>query len=314
MDVNYLPYMERTRDHQYQGLLKRILRDGDEVDTQQKFPARKVVGHVLRFLFKNGFPIITERDLYSAGQTGGSQFNAAVGELCAFLNGAQTLDEMRAFGCGFWKDWVTKEKCGKRGLAEGDLGPGSYGAAWTRFPTANGEPFNQVSNLVAEARSQPHLRTLFMSPWIPQYTSRAPGNQQQVVVCPCHGWVHLHLYPDTRQLDLLHFQRSADAPVGLVFNVIEYAALALMLGQVLGYQPRELVHVISDAHIYTGKDGKTQLDAVEKLLAVEPQRLPTVTFTEEGLQVTDLTAFRPHHFQVADYYPQNGRMKIWTPI
>jgi thymidylate synthase len=128
-------------------------------------------------------------------------------------------------------------------------------------------------------------------------------------VAPCHGWVHIHINPDLGTLSLHHFQRSADAPVGLVFNLIQYAALTMMLAQVLGYRAHTLVYTTSDTHIY-----RRQMDDVLTLTSVQPQALPTVTFTEEGSQVRDLFAFRPQHFTVADYVPQNGRMKIWTPV
>ena len=303
--VQYKSFSERTPDRQYRELLRRILVEGDQVMPQQGEPARMLVGHQMRFPLANGFPIITERDLLSPGERSSSQFSMAIAELCAFLSGARTLEEMKRFGCGWWARWVTPEKCAKRGLPPGDLGPGSYGPAFHDFPMPDGGTFNQFDNLIKEIRALPHLRTHFVSPWIPFYIPRRPGRQQKVVVAPCHGWVHV-LINARGELTLHHFQRSADAPVGLVFNLIQYAALTLMIAQVTGYQPKELVYTTSDTHIY-----EQQIPDVEKLLKTEPGRFPTVTLDPA---VTDLFAFRPQHFAVSDYEPRLGRMVIWTPV
>jgi len=108
------------------------------------------------------------------------------------------------------------------------------------------------------------------------------------------------------ELTLSHRQRSADAPVGLVFNFIHYAALTLMIAHVTGYRPKDLVYYLDDVHIY-----HNQFAHVEQMLATEPQRFPAVTIDRS---VTDIFAFRPHHFVVADYYPRLARLRIPTPL
>lgn len=300
--IEYRPFEQRNPDTQYRKLLRRIAEEGELVDTQQEYPAKKWVGYLMRFPIANGFPLITERNLIAEP----SQFRFAIAELCAFLNGAQTLEEMKQFGCGWWKNWVTPEKCAKRGLEPGDLGPGSYGPAWRRFPTAEGAHFDQITTLLEQIRELPHLRTLRVTNWIPQYIPRGKNRKQKVIVAPCHGDFHVHINTQTSEMTLVHVQRSADAPVGLVFNLIQYGALLLMLAQVTGCVPKELVYFVDDGHIYV-----KQLEAVEKLLASRPTPLPTVTM---DLDVKNIFAFRPEHFRVSDYHPQNERMIIWTPI
>lgn len=299
------PYEGRTPDTQYRKLLKRIQTEGEIVDTQQEHPAKMIVGHQMRFDLANGFPIITERDLVSPGKTAGPQYISALAELVAFINGARTVDQMKKFGCGWWSKWATPEKCAKRGLKAGDLGPGSYGAAFHNFPMPDGKTFNQFESLVEEIRELPHLRTHFVSPWIPFYIPRRKGQQQKVVVAPCHGWVHILINPH-REMTLHHFQRSADAPVGLVFNIIQYAALLMMLAQITDCFPKQLVYTTSDTHIY-----QKQEPDVERLLDTEPGRFPSVMLDPS---VKNLFDFRPKHFFVSDYEPRLERMVIWTPI
>ena len=300
--IEYKPFEERTPDTQYRELLRTIKEKGEEVDTQMDHPAYKWIGSLLRFPLENGFPIITERDLVSEP----SQFKMAIAELVAFLNGAQTLEEMKKFGVGWWKSWVTEEKCAKRGLPAGDLGPGSYGAAWRRFPTSEGKSFDQITTLIEQIQELPHLRTLEVSPWIPQYIPRGKGRQQKVVVVPCHGWFHVHINTRTGEISLVHRQRSADAPVGLVFNFIQYAALLMMLAQVTGYKPKQVIYFVDDGHIYT-----KQMKDVDDLLATKPGKFPTVRVDPSVKNIFD---FRAEHFTVEDYHPELPRRRIWTPV
>ncbi len=309
MTINYKPFSERIHDAQYRQLLQRILQEGEDVDSQQGAPARRIIGHIMRFELSNGFPLITERDL-SGGQR--SVFRQTLAEMRAFwLLGARTLSQLEAEGCHFWAPWGTAEKCEKRGLKPGDLGPGSYGPAFRAFPTENG-PFDQVTHVLEQAAQLPHLRTHFISPWIPQFIGRGTDmktgkqKQQHVIVAPCHGWVHLFLNPKTRTLKLHHFQRSGDVPVGVACNIAGYAALTMMFARALGYTPVEYVHTISDAHIFHG-----QIPDVEMMLATESQRLPTVHLDPS---VSDFFAFKPEHFTLEDYHPQLPRRRIWTPV
>ena len=72
-------------------------------------------------------------------------------------------------------------KCAKRGLEPGDIGPGSYGAAFTHFPTAEDPTydaakgvggFDQIAEIIKQIKERPELKAHFISPWIPQYTIR----------------------------------------------------------------------------------------------------------------------------------------------
>jgi len=170
----------------------------------------------------------------------------------------------------------------------------------------DGVSFDQIKNLIEQMKEFPHLRTHFVSPWVPQYVFRGKGKQQKVVVVPCHGWIHVFMFPETKKLSVHHIQRSADVPVGLVCNLIQYAALTLMLAQVVGYEADELVYTISDAHIY-----KKQLQDVKDMIETESQPFPTVTLDSS---ITDIFQFRQNHFSVEDYHPQLERRRIWTPV
>ena len=287
--MRYLPPAAREPDPQYRQLLARIASDGTSVPTRQGPPALTLMQQVMRFDLANGFPMITERSLKSF-------WRKPIGELCAFINGATTLAELAEFGCDWWGDWATPQKTSSRGLPPGSLGPGSYGGAFRYFPTADGGSFDQFTHLVEQIRELPGDRTHFVSPWIPQYQVRGTGKTPRTTIAPCHGWVHVRVIAGSLHLHM--FQRSGDVPVGVPANMIQYAALLLMLEQLTQIPAAAYYHTISDAHIYAN-----QLDAVQVMLGREARPLPTVTLTEAGQRVSDIHDFRGEHFELADYQP-----------
>lgn len=260
----------------------------------------------MRFRLDNGFPIITERNMApkESDRLPVTIWRQAIAEIIGFINGARTLKQLEEFGCSWWAPWGTEAKCKKRGLETGDLGPGSYGAAFHNFPTAEGEEFNQFATIIQQIKEEPQLRTHFISPWVPQYTARVEGRTQKVVVCPCHGWVHLRVVGNKLSLHMM--QRSGDVPVGVPSNMVQYAALLMMIAQATGLEPYEYVHTISDAHIYVD-----QMEAVETMLARESKPFPTMRLTNSS---TDLFAFRHTDFELSEYEPHPGIKNIPVAI
>ena len=287
--MRYRPYDKREPDSQYRQMLERIVSDGIAAPTRQGPRALTLMQQTMRFELASGFPVVTERSMKSF-------WRKPIGELCAFINGATTLAELAEFGCDWWDPWATTAKTSSRGLPPGDLGPGSYGGAFRRFPTADGGEFDQFQHLVEQLAELPADRTHFVSPWIPQYQVRGSGKTPRTTISPCHGWVHVRVLAGGLHLHM--FQRSGDVPVGVPANMVQYAALALMLEQLTGIEAVAYYHTISDAHIYSD-----QLGHVREMLGREERRLPTVTLTEAGLQVTDIHQFRAEHFEIADYDP-----------
>lgn len=293
------PYNSRIPDTQYRDLLKKILDNGVRTKTQQETDAITFMAPgSMHFKLENGFPMITERNM--SPKTSNSLkvtiWQQAVGEILAFINGSRTLKQLEDFGCSWWEPWGTEAKCNKRGLETGDLGPGSYGAAFHDFPTADGKTFNQFKNIVEQIKEFPHLRTHFITPWIPQYTIRGTGKQQKVVVAPCHGWVHLRILDNKLTLHMI--QRSGDVPVGVPANMIQYSALLLALAQATNTEPYEYIHTISDAHIYVD-----QIPAVEEMLKREPISFPTMIIDKNKNDIFD---FRIEDFTLSDYHPHPG--------
>jgi thymidylate synthase len=289
---NYRPYVERRPSTQYQDMLRTIRESGVHVQTKQGEAALAVAGVQMRFPMADGAAIITERSI-------GTFYRKAIGELCAFINGARTLDELASFGCTWWDPWATPAKTSSRGLEAGDLGPGSYGHAFHNFTTdldGDDPGFDQLPHIIEKLRDLPLDRTALLSPWIPQANHRTASIKSRNTIAPCHGWVHFLVFGD--KLHVVHNQRSGDTPIGVPSNMAQYTALGLMVEQLTGYEFVEYVHWIQYAHIYAN-----QLQYVDEMLEREPRRLPTLSLTPEGRTITDIHDFRAEHFELADYDP-----------
>lgn len=286
----YFPYEFRTPDSQYVDLLYTLLRKGlNAGGTRQGVDALTLMQQTMNFKFSNGFPIITDRSIAGFWKRG-------IGELCAFINGATTVTELAEFGCTWWEPWADEKRAEIFGFEVGEIGPASYGGAFHDFPTLDGERFDQFEHLPKQIRRLPYDRVHIVTPWMPKENSRAQDGLQKTTIAPCHGWIHVRIIQD--QLHLHMYQRAGDVPVGVPSNMVQYAALALMLEQVTGFEAVAYYHTISDAHIFTN-----QIEYVLEMIQRAPQRLPTVELTAAGKQITDIHDFRMEHFALSDYSP-----------
>ncbi len=295
--INYLPFEERRPDTQYRDRLALILDAGMGAKSMH---AEESITYLapppLRYDLQNGIPLITERGLPS--------WRSAVAELLGFaVHGYRTLEELVAFGMNekFWIDFVTKEKCADFGLEEGDLGDGSYGPGFVREfydpDTRYWKTVNQIENVVLQIKKYPHARTHFIDPWIPQYTVPGPNNDRRVVVAPCHGWMLFRVLEN--RLHLTMVQRSGDMPIGVPHNIIQYAALLLVIGHVLDMEVGMYCHQFIDAHLYVN-----QIDVVNELLSREPRPFPRLDLEPDTPK--DLFAIRPEHFILTEYKPHES--------
>lgn len=288
--VDYLPFEQRLPDNQYQKLLLNISWNGENSESFHAEKSKSLMApNPLRYNLRNGIPLGTERSMKQIGMS-------AVAEILEFAKGATTQDELVAGGVSprFWGDFVTAKKCADFGLEAGDLGPGSYGGAFGHFPTAEGKEVNQFKNVIAQIKRAPHLRTHFISPWIPQYCVSGENAERKVVVAPCHGWVHIRVM--NNELHLHMFQRSGDVPIGVPSNIFQYSMLTLALAYVLDMKASHYYHSFSDAHFY-----ENQTEAIAEIVSRIPTRFPTVYLSKDTPK--DLFQIRPEHFIVEDYHP-----------
>ena len=88
------------------------------------------------------------------------------------------------------------------------------------------------------------------------------------------------------------------------WNVVQYAVLVHMFAQVSGLKVGELVHVISDMHIYN-----RHVDMVKELLTRKPLPAPTFTMNPDVKNFYDFTV---DDFQITgyEYGPSLGKIPV----
>ena len=95
-----------------------------------------------------------------------------------------------------------------------------------------------------------------------------PADLPQMALAPCHAL--FQFYVADGRLSCQLYQRSADAFLGVPFNIASYALLTQMVAQLTGLRAGDFVHTFGDAHLYVN-----HLDQARLQLTREPRPLPT---------------------------------------
>jgi thymidylate synthase len=252
---------------QYHQLMDRILTEGVEKRDRTGTGTLSVFGHQMRFDLADGFPLVTTKKLH---------LKSIVYELLWFLAGDTNVKFLNEHGVTIWDEWADKE---------GDLGP-IYGAQWRSWPARDGGAIDQIANVVEMIRRSPDSRRLIVTAW-------NPADIERMALPPCHCL--FQFYVAEGRLSCQLYQRSADAFLGVPFNIASYALLTLMVAQVTGLAPGEFVHTFGDAHLYLN-----HLEQARLQLSRAPRSLPTMRLNPA---VTDLFAFRYEDFVLQGYDP-----------
>jgi thymidylate synthase len=252
---------------QYHDLLKSILANGNEHRDRTGVGTISHFGHQTRFDLRDGFPIVTTKKI---------PFRWIADELFWFLAGDTNEANLRAKGVDIWAEWADEEHTRRFSRAAGDLGP-VYGYLWRSFggdyPERNG--VDQIATLLNEIERNPNSRRLIVTGWDPRQADK-------VDLPPCHTLFQFKV-EDGRVLHCQLYQRSADAFLGVPFNISSYALLTHMIAHVCELEVGEFVYTLGDYHIY-----QNHLEQVEELLAREPFALPRLEITEGARRLRGL--------------------------
>jgi thymidylate synthase len=246
---------------QYHDLLRSILENGREHRDRTGVGTISHFGFQTRFDLRAGFPIVTTKKI---------PFRWIAEELFWFLSGDTDEANLRAKGVDIWAEWADQEHTRRFGREAGDLGP-VYGYLWRSFggdyPKRNG--VDQIAGLVDEIGRNPNSRRLIVTGWDPRQADK-------VDLPPCHTLFQFKV-ENGRVLHCQLYQRSADAFLGVPFNISSYALLMHMVAHACGLEVGEFVYTLGDYHIY-----KNHVEQVEELLSRRPYPLPRLEIVDEG--------------------------------
>ncbi|MFP4077954.1 MAG: thymidylate synthase [Bacillota bacterium] len=279
----------------YQNFLRHILENGKEKPDRTGTGTISTFGYQMRFDLSEGFPLLTTKKVH---------FKSVLHELLWFIAGDTNIRYLVQNGVRIWNEWpyeTYRKSAGFEGESMkefvekiksdeafakkwGDLGP-VYGAQWRQFDGRK-KTVDQLKEVLDNMKTNPHSRRLIINSWNPPLID-------EMALPPCHMMVQFYINDGVLSSQL--YQRSADAFLGVPFNIASYALLTLMIAHVMDLKPGEFVHAIGDAHIY-----KNHLEQVRTQLERTPRKLPTIVLDKS---VKDLFDFKPEHIALKDYHP-----------
>jgi thymidylate synthase len=277
---------------QYQDLLKHILDNGTRHEDRTGVGTISVFGYQTRFDLREGFPILTTKRV---------PFRWIFEELAWFLSGDTNEKNLRARGVDIWAEWATAEQTARFNREEGDLGE-VYGYLWRSFggeyPEMNG--VDQIARLIKEIETNRNSRRLIVTGWNPETCD-------SVALPPCHTLFQFKI-ENEKTLHCQLYQRSADAFLGVPFNISSYALLTHLIAHVCDLQVGEFIHTFGDLHIYSN-----HLEQVDEILKREPLALPKLELQNaENLKgLKGLLDFKYENLKLENYQSHG---KIAAPV
>jgi thymidylate synthase len=262
----------------YLQLLRDVLDRGTVKSDRTGTGTTSLFGYQTRFNLADGFPAVTTKQLH---------LRSIIVELLWFLKGETNIGFLKDQGVSIWDEWADDK---------GELGP-VYGAQWRSWPGPHGQPIDQMAILMDNLERRPDSRRHILSAWNPavlpdeSMSPRENASAGRQALPPCHTL--FQFYVADNRLSCQLYQRSADAFLGLPFNIASYALLTLMMAQVLDYEPGDFVHTLGDVHIYSN-----HREQVATQLARQPHALPTMQLNPD---VRSLWDFRYEDFELRDY-------------
>ncbi len=260
---------------QYLDLMQHVQQHGTKKSDRTGTGTVSVFGYQMRFDLAQGFPLVTTKKCHMKSITH---------ELLWFLQGETNTRYLKENGVTIWDEWADEN---------GNLGP-VYGKQWRSWAAPDGKTIDQITEVIAQIKSNPDSRRLIVSAW-------NVSDLDKMALAPCHAF--FQFYVADGKLSCQLYQRSADIFLGVPFNIASYALLTMMIAQVCKLQLGEFVHTFGDAHLYLNHLEQTQLQ-----LSREPRALPTMQINPE---VKNIFEFKFADFALKGYDPHPG---IKAPI
>ena len=279
----------RKWDKVYCQLLKKILKEGELFENRTGIDTLSIEGVSFKLNASEEFPILESKKV--------AIHNALSEMLWIYQEQSNNVSWLHERGNKIWDEWridddgiyrvyEPKEECdpdkevevfdldGKpmgifaKSLIEGKtirsakfFGKEYAGTIGTAYGWINNK-FKRPQYVLHQLKYDPHDRRMNIVLWQDEYLRTAVlpscvwSSEWKVANGKLHAFVH---------------QRSADTPLGLPFNVSQYAILQAMFAQASGLEIGNLNWSIMDAHIYVNQiEGiKLQLERYKKMLSWE---------------------------------------------
>ena len=259
-------------DEQYLSLCEEILEHGEKITTDPSVLKKKTdastktnmpthlaqtqkptttfsLPHkVLTFDLADEFPILTTKFV---------AFKTAVLEML-WIYQAQSNDVswLHERGIKIWDEWEIDENGDYLGKHFGKEFAGTIGTAYGWIVNK----YQLTESLIETLKTDPANRRMIMSLWQNEWLPTA--------ALPSCVW-NSQWNVTGNKLNIMVTVRSNDVPLGMPFNVSQYATLCYLIAQVTGLEPGKMTYVINNAHIY-----ENQIDGIKEQMKRKPLDAP----------------------------------------
>lgn len=270
-------------DDQYLDLCDKILREGERVvnysdKTNTKRSTRatstmpnhlsqakqgsatiRIPHYVFEFDLQEEFPILTTKFVAFK--------SAALEMLWIWQVQSNRVEWLRERGVKIWNEWEIDSQGNYMGRninqIFADLHPSEPQEDFAHtIGTAYGWIVNKyqlTQSLIETLKADPANRRMVMSLWQNEWLPTA--------ALPSCVWSNEWIVSGDR-LNIMVHSRSNDAPLGLPFNITQYAVLCHLIAQTVGLKPGKMTYTISDAHIY-----ENQIDGIKEQIRRRDEKL-----------------------------------------
>jgi thymidylate synthase len=250
---------------QYLDFLRHIRERGSAKNDRTGTGTSSVFGYQMRFDLNEGFPLVTTKKLH---------LRSIIYELLWFLRGDTNVQYLHDHGVSIWDEWADEN---------GELGP-VYGRQWRSWPTQDGRHIDQISQVLEQLKSNPDSRRILVSAW-------NVGELDRMALLPCHAM--FQFYVAGGRLSCQLYQRSADALLGVPFNIASYALLTHMIAQQCHLEVGDFVWTGGDCHLYSN-----HLEQADLQLSRTPFPLPQLKILRKP---PSLFEYAYEDFEIVDY-------------
>jgi thymidylate synthase len=254
---------------QYLDFLRHIRQGGARKADRTGTGTLSVFGYQMRFDLTAGFPLVTTKQLH---------LRSIIHELLWFLRGDTNVKYLREHNVTIWDEWADER---------GDLGP-VYGKQWRSWPAADGRSIDQLAQVVEQIKKNPNSRRLVVSAW-------NVGELDRMALLPCHAL--FQFYVADGRLSCQLYQRSADALLGVPFNIASYALLTHMVAQQTELEAGEFIWTGGDCHLYCN-----HLEQADLQLSRSPYPLPQLLIRRRPSSLFEYT-FDDFEFRNYRHHP-----------
>ena len=256
-------------DKDYLTLCEKILNEGVEVENRTGVNTVKIPGYFFEFDLEKEFPILTTKQVFFK--------NAITEMLWIYQEQSNDVRWLQERNNHIWDEWEIAEdgkwKATQNVLENGHLVKKEIVREFDKkyahtIGTAYGwivKRYHLIDELIDKIKNNPTDRRMIMSLWQNEFLNTA--------VLPSCVWSSEWDVTDGK-INLWVHQRSCDVPLGLPFNITQYAVLLSLIASVTGLKPGKMYWSIKDAHIYVN-----QVDGIKEQIrrGKELEDLPAPT-------------------------------------